>query len=213
MIQIIKNYSQLVTESDHLKGPLVIGFFGDFSQGAKETLPAFKAFCEKHPRWPAYLVDVGRVRDVHGRFQVAQVPAVILVENGVVKKRLVGSATAAAYEAAFVGGEAPGAGSSGVGAAPSAASEKAARPARSVTVFTTQSCPWCVRVKNYLRQHNVSFKEVDVGRDPQAARELVRRTGQTGVPQLDINGSYVVGFDQAKIDRLLGLAGPASAMN
>jgi len=211
MIQVIQNYSQLVTESDHLKGPLVIGFFGDFSQGAKETLPAFKAFCEKHPRWPAYLVDVGRVRDVHGRFQVAQVPAVILVENGTVKKRLVGSATADAYEAAFVTGEA--AGSSVPGAAPSAASEKAARPARSVTVFTTQSCPWCVRVKNYLRQNQVNFKEVDVGRDPQAGRELVRRTGQTGVPQLDINGSYVVGFDKAKIDRLLGLSGAASAMN
>lgn len=211
MIQVIQNYSQLVTESDHLKGPLVIGFFGDFSQGAKETLPAFKAFCEKHPRWPAYLVDVGRVRDVHGRFQVAQVPAVVLVEGGVVKKRLVGSATVAAYEAAFVTGET--AGSPGSTAAPSNASEKAARPARSVTVFTTQSCPWCVRVKNYLRQNQVNFKEVDVGRDPQAARELVRRTGQTGVPQLDINGSYVVGFDKAKIDRLLGLSGAASAMN
>lgn len=207
MIQVIQNYQQLVTESDHLKGPLVIGFFGDFSQGAKETLPAFKAFCEKHPRWPAYLVDVGRVRDVHGRFQVAQVPAVILVENGVVRKRLVGSATSAAYEAAFVTGEAPSA------PRPAPASDKAARPARSVTVFSTQSCPWCVRVKNYLRQNGINFKEVDVGRDPQAARELVRRTGQTGVPQLDINGSYVVGFDKAKIDRLLGLSGPASAMN
>jgi len=74
-----------------------------------------------------------------------------------------------------------------------------------VTLYTTQSCPWCVRVKNYLRQHGVPFREVDVGRDPHAAMDLVRRTGQTGVPQLTINGTHVVGFDKTKIDRLLGL--------
>jgi len=210
MIQIIKNYSQLVTETDHLKGPLILGFFGDFSQGAKDTLPAFKAFCEKHPQWPAYLVDVGKTRDVHGRFAVAEVPAVILVRQGRVEQRLVGSATVATYEHAFAGGPAvPQA------ARPAAAGTgpATARPARSVTVYTTQSCSWCVRVKNYLRQHNVAFKEIDVGRDQRAAMELVRRTGQQGVPQLDINGSYVVGFDKAKIDRLLGLSGAASAMN
>jgi len=82
-----------------------------------------------------------------------------------------------------------------------------------VTVYTTQSCPWCVRAKNYLRQHGVPFREVDVGRDRQAAMDLVRRTGQTGVPQLTINGSNVVGFDQAKIDRLLGLDQKRSASN
>jgi glutaredoxin len=70
-----------------------------------------------------------------------------------------------------------------------------------------------VRVKNYLRQNHIAFKEVDVGRDQRAAMDLVRRTGQQGVPQLDINGTWVVGFDKAKIDRLLGLSGAASAMN
>ncbi|MBU1242807.1 thioredoxin family protein [Myxococcota bacterium] len=216
MIQIIKNYSQLVTETNHLKGPLILGFFGDFSQGAKDTLPAFKAFCEKHPQWPAYLVDVGKTRDVHGRFAVAEVPAVILVRQGRVEQRVVGTATVATYEHALAGGPAaPQAARPAAAGTPALKGTPAAtaRPARSVTVFTTQSCSWCVRVKNYLRQNNVAFKEVDVGRDQRAAMELVRRTGQQGVPQLDINGSYVVGFDKAKIDRLLGLSGAASAMN
>jgi len=212
MIAVVKNYSQLETDSDHLKGPLLIGFFGDFSQGAKETLPAFKAFCEKHPQWSAYLVDVGRTRDVHARFAVAEVPTVLLIRDKKVVARVVGTATQATYEGAFF----PDAGSS---AQPRSASEprmaepKSARPARSVTVFTTQSCSWCVKVKNYLRQNNVAFKEVDVGRDHRAAMDLVRRTGQQGVPQLDINGSYVVGFDKVKIDRLLGLSGASSAAN
>ncbi len=74
-----------------------------------------------------------------------------------------------------------------------------------VLVFTTRTCPWCVRVKKYLREQQVTFHEVDVSRNPSAARDLVRKTGQTGVPVVEIDGKPVVGFDRGKIDRLLGL--------
>ena len=85
---------------------------------------------------------------------------------------------------------------------PSRPAERAHR----VLVFTTPSCPWCVRAKQYLRQQNVRFREVDVARDPAAARDLVRRTGQMGVPVVEIDGRPIVGFDKQQIDRLLGLA-------
>ena len=81
-----------------------------------------------------------------------------------------------------------------------------AERAHRVLVFTTPSCPWCVRAKQYLRERNVKFREVDVARDPAAARDLVRRTGQMGVPVVEIDGRPVVGFDKQQIDRLLGLA-------
>ena len=74
-----------------------------------------------------------------------------------------------------------------------------------VLVFTTPTCPWCTRAKSYLRSRGVKFREVDVARDPAAARDLVRRTGQVGVPVVEIDGRPIVGFDQAKIDSLLGL--------
>jgi glutaredoxin-like YruB-family protein len=74
-----------------------------------------------------------------------------------------------------------------------------------VLVFTTPTCPWCVRAKSYLTQRQVRFREVDVSRDPAAARDLVRRTGQVGVPVVEVDGQPVVGFDRQKIDRLLGL--------
>ncbi len=74
-----------------------------------------------------------------------------------------------------------------------------------VLVFTTPTCPWCQRAKGYLRSRGVPFKEVDVSRDPRAADDLVRRTGRIGVPVIEIDGRPVVGFDQAQIDRLLGL--------
>jgi glutaredoxin-like YruB-family protein len=72
-------------------------------------------------------------------------------------------------------------------------------------VFTTPTCPWCQRAKSYLRSKSIPFKEVDVSRDQQAARDLVRRTGQMGVPVIEIDGRTVVGFDQRQVDRLLGL--------
>lgn len=75
-----------------------------------------------------------------------------------------------------------------------------------VVVFTTPTCSWCARAKSYLRAQNVRFKEVDVSRDARAARDLVRRTGQMGVPVIEIDGRPIVGFDQAKVDRLLGLS-------
>jgi glutaredoxin-like YruB-family protein len=78
--------------------------------------------------------------------------------------------------------------------------------AHRVLVFTTPSCPWCVRAKQYLRERNITFREVDVARDPAAARDLVRRTGQMGVPVVEIDGRPIVGFDKPQIDRLLGFA-------
>jgi glutaredoxin 3 len=74
-----------------------------------------------------------------------------------------------------------------------------------VLVFTTQTCPWCVRAKQYLRERQVSFREIDVSRNASAARDLVRKTGQTGVPVIEIDGRPVVGFDRNRIDSLLGL--------
>ena len=74
---------------------------------------------------------------------------------------------------------------------------------RRIIIFTTPSCPACRAAKMYFRQHNIRFREVDVSRDASAARDMVRRSGQQGVPVIDIGGKIVVGFDQPKIERLL----------
>ncbi len=81
----------------------------------------------------------------------------------------------------------------------------ATRRAHRVLVFTTPSCPWCRRAKTYLRDRGVPFREVDVSRDAAAARDLVRRSGQMGVPVIEIDGRPVVGFDRQRIDQMLGL--------
>jgi glutaredoxin 3 len=74
-----------------------------------------------------------------------------------------------------------------------------------VILFTTPTCTYCRQAKKYFREHSVPFKDVDVSRDSAAARDMVRRSGQQGVPVIDIGGKVIVGFNRPKIDRLLGL--------
>jgi len=72
-----------------------------------------------------------------------------------------------------------------------------------IKVYSTPACPWCTVAKKYLTSKNVPFEEVDVSRNREAATEMVKKSGQRGVPVIEINGSIIVGFNQATIDKLL----------
>ncbi len=74
-------------------------------------------------------------------------------------------------------------------------------------IFSTSTFSWCRRAKKYFRERGVSFKEINVERDPSAARDLVRKTGQGGVPVIKIGNTWIVGFDKARIDRELARRG------
>ena len=73
----------------------------------------------------------------------------------------------------------------------------------SVKVYSTPTCPWCTIAKRYLNSKNVSYEDLDVSSNRDAAMEMVRKSGQRGVPVIDINGRIIVGFDQAAIDSML----------
>jgi len=77
--------------------------------------------------------------------------------------------------------------------------------AKSVIVYSTPACPWCVRVKQFLKENNILFLDWDVSVDQLAADEMIKKSGQMGVPVLDIDGQIVVGFDKEKIKQLLGI--------
>jgi len=79
------------------------------------------------------------------------------------------------------------------------------KPQPRVIVFSTPTCTYCNLAKKYFREKNIKFRDVDVSRDPTAARDMVRRSGQQGVPVIDIGGKIVVGFDRPKINALLGI--------
>lgn len=73
----------------------------------------------------------------------------------------------------------------------------------SVIVYSTPTCPYCVMAKNYFKKAGVEYKDVDVSVDESAAREMVMKSGQMGVPVIDINGSVVVGFRPDVFEHLL----------
>ncbi len=73
-----------------------------------------------------------------------------------------------------------------------------------VKVYSTPTCPYCIMAKKYLDEKNVPYEDIDVTKSKAAAVEMIRKSGQRGVPVLDIDGNIVIGFDRAEIDRLIG---------
>lgn len=74
-----------------------------------------------------------------------------------------------------------------------------------VTVYSTPTCPFCIKVKDFLKQHKVQFEDVDVSKDRERAMEMVEKSGQMGVPVIEIGQEIIVGFNVDKIKSELGL--------
>lgn len=70
-------------------------------------------------------------------------------------------------------------------------------------IFTTSTCSWCRRAKRYFKERGVPFKEINIERDQDAARDIVRKTGQRGVPVIKIGNSWIVGFDKVRVEKEL----------
>ncbi|MGB2629784.1 MAG: glutaredoxin domain-containing protein [Candidatus Omnitrophota bacterium] len=76
---------------------------------------------------------------------------------------------------------------------------------KKVTVYSTPTCPFCIRTKQFLKDNNIEFEDIDVALSQEKAQEMVQKSGQMGVPVLDIEGEIIVGFDREKIAQTLGL--------
>ncbi|MGE5799116.1 MAG: Uxx-star family glutaredoxin-like (seleno)protein [Syntrophaceae bacterium] len=75
------------------------------------------------------------------------------------------------------------------------------RPAE-VTIYTTPTCPWCHKAKAWLRDRKIRYKEIDVTSDRSGAEEMVRISGQTGVPVIVVGGEVIVGFNQTRLNEI-----------
>ena len=75
-----------------------------------------------------------------------------------------------------------------------------------VKVYSPPSCPWCERVKEFLKENKVEFEDINVAADHEAAREMIQKSGQTGVPVTEIGHQIIIGFEPGRIKKALGLA-------
>ena len=74
-----------------------------------------------------------------------------------------------------------------------------------IKVYSTPTCPYCVTLKEYLKEHDIEFEDIDVSADQKLIDEMVKKSGQMGVPVVEINGEVVVGFNRDLINQLLGI--------
>ncbi len=165
-----------------------------WKKGSEQSECAYRALTEasqKHPEIPVLSADVATVRDIHPVYNISSVPALLMFEGNVIKNILKGCHPDTYYTSMLEE------------AVYRVKAEESGKPVKNVTVYSTPTCTWCNTLKQWLRKNHIPYTDVDVSRDEGAAQELVRRTGQQGVPQTDINGQVVVGFDQARLKQLL----------
>lgn len=186
----IDSYSSLQKKlSDHPDAYLLLYKSGaDASECALQN--AIKTHVNKVEFWAA---DVSKVRDIHGEFGVKTAPILLKFHNGQVENTFKGCNDVSFYDQIFKQDYF------------STPNEKGEKTVKRVTVYSTPSCSWCTTLKKHLDQHGIRYKNVDVSKDQKAAEAMVKKSGQQGVPQTDINGQMIVGFDKTKINSLLGI--------
>jgi len=138
-----------------------------------------------------FTADVNEVRDIHEKLNVTTAPSLVVFNRGTVVNIFKGCQTESAYESIFSGRE--------MGSVRPGETKQA----KKVTVYTTPTCSWCNTLKTYLNENQVKYREINVAADSSAADAMVRKSGQQGVPQTEINGHMIVGFDKARINQLL----------
>ena len=136
--------------------------------------------------------DVNQVRDIHGNYQVTTAPTLLEFEGENFKKSVKGCQTADYYVSLIQN-------------TLYVSQQPEDQPRKRVIVYSTPTCPHCNSLKDYLRKNQIHFRDIDVSKDQKMAQELVRKSGQQGVPQTEINGKIIVGFNKPKIDEMLGI--------
>lgn len=139
------------------------------------------------------VADVTKVRDIHKNYEVTTAPTLLVFEGKTFVKTVKGCNDVDFYISLFES------------ALYTAKNNGDGKPAKRVTVYSTPTCTWCNALKTHLRKNGIRFTDIDVSKDQKAAEAMVRKSGQQGVPQTDINGEIIVGFDKKRINELLGI--------
>lgn len=167
-----------------------------FKSGSEASDCSFKAVelaAKRVKEANIFVADVNKVRGIHGFYGITSAPSLLEFEGSQFVKTTKGCNDADYYvslfeEAIFV-----------------AKTNDSEKPQKRVTVYSTPTCSWCNTLKTHLKKNGVKFTDIDVSRDQKAAENMVRRSGQQGVPQTDINGEMIIGFDKTRINTLLGI--------
>ncbi len=76
---------------------------------------------------------------------------------------------------------------------------------KKVTIYSTPTCPYCIKVKEFLKENNIAYENIDVSANQEKAQEMIDKSGQMSVPVLDIDGELILGFDEEAIKKALNI--------
>jgi len=139
-----------------------------------------------------FIADVNQVKDIHSNYQVSSVPSLLEFYKEKHLKTIKGCHNESFFKSIM---------NSSLYSAGYKNSDQ--KKTKRVIVYSTPTCPHCTTLKNYLKENKITFRDIDVSKDQSIAQQMMRKSGQQGVPQIEINGRIVVGFDKSKIDGLL----------
>lgn len=137
--------------------------------------------------------NVNEVRDIHPSYGVTSVPSLLQFRDGNMVNLYKGCHQPEQFRVIFKNN------------AYVAVAGDDKQLQKKVVVYSTPTCSWCTTLKRHLDANRVRYKEIDVSKDHKSAEEMVRKSGQQGVPQTEINGQVIVGFDRERINKLLGI--------
>lgn len=167
-----------------------------YKKGSEQSDCAFSNFSDaenKTKNTVLFHADVNKVRDIHNNYGVTSVPTLLHFEKGDLKNIVKGCQQAEQLNAIFEKSVFV------------ASRSKEKKSQKNVTVYSTPTCSWCTVIKRHLQENGVQYREINVAADQKAAEEMVKKSGQQGVPQTEINGQIIVGFDKTRINSLLGI--------
>lgn len=169
-----------------------------FKKGSEQSECAYANFSNASENIKGinlFTADVNRVRDIHPEYKISSAPTMIEFSGSEAKNIVKGCHESSYFKAILED------------AVYYSAPENKEKAQKRVVVYSTPTCTWCNTLKSYLKQNKIRFHDIDVSRDESAAKAMTAKSGQQGVPQTEINGQIIVGFDKNKINSLLGING------
>ncbi len=139
------------------------------------------------------IANVSKVRDIHTAYAITSAPSLMEFEAKQMKNVIKGCQSTSFYknlieESLF-----------------RTEMKKDGKSQKPVTVYSTPTCSWCNTLKSHLRHHRILYTDIDVSQNQEAAKAMVQRSGQQGVPQTLIGNELIIGFDKKRINELLNI--------
>ncbi len=189
-ISEIQSHAELVSKIKNLENSYLLLY----KSGANNSDCALKNLttaAKKIEDTNVFLADVTKVRDIHTVYNISSAPSLLEFNKDSYINVVKGCQDDKYYSALFED------------AIYTAQAKKEGKKAKSVIVYSTPTCSWCTTLKSYLKNNNIRFRDIDVSKDQKAAEAMVKKSGQQGVPQMEVNGQIIVGFDKTKINQML----------